>query len=64
MATTLKQLANRIGAELEGNGDIAIESANTLEDATAGQISFLSNPRYEKQLETTQATAVIVGPGA
>jgi UDP-3-O-[3-hydroxymyristoyl] glucosamine N-acyltransferase len=59
----LKQLADRIGAELVGNGEMVVESASTLEDATAGQISFLSNSKYEKQLETTNATAVIVAPG-
>jgi len=63
VATTLKQLAERIGAELSGDGEVLIESANTLEDATEGQISFLSNPKYEKQLETTNAAAVIVSPG-
>ena len=63
MATTLKQLAERIGAEFTGDGEARIESANTLEDATAGQVSFLSNPKYEKQLESTNATAVIVSPG-
>jgi len=63
VATTLKQLAERIGAELVGDGNVLVESASTLEDATAGQVSFLSNPKYEKQLETTNASAVIVGPG-
>jgi len=63
VAITLKQLADGIGAELVGNGELTIDSANTLEEATAGQISFLSNPKYVKQLETTNATAVIASPG-
>jgi UDP-3-O-[3-hydroxymyristoyl] glucosamine N-acyltransferase len=33
---------------------------NTLEEATAEQVSFLANPKYAKQLETTQAAAVFV----
>lgn len=37
-----------------------IASAAALEDAGAGQISFLANPKYQKQLETTRAAAVIV----
>ena len=59
---TLNQLAEKIGAEVIGDGSLAVSSVNTLEDARPGQISFLSNPKYEKHLETTQASAVIVGP--
>ena len=40
-----------------------VSSVNTLEDASPGQLSFLSNPKYEKQLGTTLASAVIVGNG-
>jgi UDP-3-O-[3-hydroxymyristoyl] glucosamine N-acyltransferase len=63
VAMTLKDLADGIEAELAGDGSVAINSVGTLEDAEPGQISFLSNPKYVKQLETTGATAVIVAPG-
>ena len=56
----LKELAAAIEAELTGDGEAGIHSASTLEDAGPGQVSFLSNPKYAKQLETTKATAVIV----
>jgi UDP-3-O-[3-hydroxymyristoyl] glucosamine N-acyltransferase len=59
---TLKQLAARIDAEPVGNPDIVIHSVHTLEEAQAGQVSFLANPKYLKQLETTRASAVIVAP--
>jgi UDP-3-O-[3-hydroxymyristoyl] glucosamine N-acyltransferase len=53
---------NGLSNELEGpNADI--RSANTLEEAGAGEITFLSNPKYLNKLGTTQATAVIVGDG-
>ena len=58
---TIKQLAEEIGAQLVGDGSAAVSSVNTLEDARAGQLSFLSNPKYEKQLVTTKASGVIVG---
>lgn len=61
MELTLQQLAAEIGAELVGDGTPWVRSANTLEDAEPGQLSFLSNPKYEKQLETTRASGVIVG---
>jgi UDP-3-O-[3-hydroxymyristoyl] glucosamine N-acyltransferase len=59
---TLKELADRIGAEPTGDLSVVIESASTLEDAKPGQISFLANPKYAKQLESTGASAVIVSP--
>ncbi len=58
---TLNELAVEIGAEVVGDGSVTITSVSTLEDARPGQLSFLSNPKYEKLLQTTQATAVIVG---
>jgi UDP-3-O-[3-hydroxymyristoyl] glucosamine N-acyltransferase len=59
---TLKELADRIGAEPAGDLSEIIVSASTLEDAKQGQISFLANPKYAKQLETTGASAVIISP--
>jgi UDP-3-O-[3-hydroxymyristoyl] glucosamine N-acyltransferase len=63
LTLTLSQLAGRIGAELVGDSDVAVSSANTLEDAEPGQISFLANAKYAKQLTTTRASAVIVAAG-
>jgi UDP-3-O-[3-hydroxymyristoyl] glucosamine N-acyltransferase len=58
----LEELARRIEAELVGDGSIEVTSVSTLEKAGPGQVSFLSNPKYQKQLETTGASAVIVAP--
>jgi len=57
----LDELAKQIDAELVGDGGIDVKSVATLENARPGQLSFLGNPKYAKQLETTQASAVIVG---
>lgn len=62
MTVTLKELAEVIGAELAGDGNVAITGVGTLEDAQPGQVTFLANPKYLKQLETTSASAVIVAP--
>lgn len=58
----LDELARQIGAELAGDGAIEVTAAATLEEAGPGQISFLANPRYLKQLETTRASAAVVAP--
>lgn len=64
---TLAELAQFISSqnipcEIEGDASTPIHSVATLEDAGDGQISFLSNPKYEKELETTRAAAVLVRP--
>lgn len=56
----LSDLAGLHNLEYEGDGDTLIEGVGTLSDATATQISFLSNPAYREQLTTTSAGAVIV----
>ncbi len=49
-------------ARLEGE-DRPIRAVNTLEDAGPGEISFLSNPKYEAALSATRADAVILKDG-
>ncbi len=63
MAMTAKQLADKIGATVQGDGSVEIRAAGTLEEAKSGEVSFLSNPRYMQQLHRTKASAVIATPG-
>jgi len=58
---TLGELAEYIGGRVVGNPNVIIKSASTLGRAGEGDISFLTNRKYEKQLRTTKASAVIVG---
>lgn len=60
---TLQQLADHVGGKVQGDSSVIIESVSTLENACAGQITFLTNKKYEPQLKTTTASAVIVGRG-
>jgi UDP-3-O-[3-hydroxymyristoyl] glucosamine N-acyltransferase len=59
---TLREITERLGGELIGDGARRIDSIGPLESATASTISFLSNPRYAKQLTVSQAGCVIVAP--
>ena len=61
---TLRELAERLGCRLEGDGTVEIGRLATLEAAGPGDVSFLSNPKYAAQLATTRASAVIVGADA
>jgi len=63
MKITLADIAEKIGAELQGGqGDVEITGLNTLEGAQTGEISFLANKSYQKQLLSTAASAVILHP--
>jgi UDP-3-O-[3-hydroxymyristoyl] glucosamine N-acyltransferase len=58
----LAELVARTGARLEqGDGEMLIRGAAGLDEATEGQITFLSNPRYTPRVQTTRASAIYVG---
>lgn len=64
MSHRLGELAARLGARLDSQSDTAVSGIGGIETATAGQISFLANPKYIHHLKTTGATAVIVPPSS
>lgn len=55
----LKEIASIIGAELSGE-DIEITGMNTLKDATKSELSFVSNSKYIKDIESSNSGAIIV----
>lgn len=62
MVMQLGELARMVGAELRGDAEVVITGVGTLQNAKPGQLSFLSNPSYNRYLKTTQASAVFVAP--
>ncbi|MDL1891386.1 UDP-3-O-(3-hydroxymyristoyl)glucosamine N-acyltransferase [Sphingobacteriales bacterium CHB3] len=56
----LRDIALMLNAEINGNDDIDIRRVAKIEEAGEGDITFLANPKYQKYVETTQASAVIV----
>ncbi|HSS71289.1 MAG TPA: UDP-3-O-(3-hydroxymyristoyl)glucosamine N-acyltransferase [Casimicrobiaceae bacterium] len=59
---SLRQLAERCGVELAGDGNVMIDRVAALDAAERGAIAFLSDPRYRSHLAATRASAVIVTP--
>lgn len=55
----LKEIANIIGAEFTGD-DLEIIGMNTLKDASSSELSFVSNSKYIKDIESSNACAIIV----
>jgi UDP-3-O-[3-hydroxymyristoyl] glucosamine N-acyltransferase len=60
MEFTINQLAELLNGEVIGNGETTVNKIGPLDKAEPGTISFLHNPKYESQLYTTKATAVII----
>ncbi|AQG82519.1 UDP-3-O-(3-hydroxymyristoyl)glucosamine N-acyltransferase [Spirosoma montaniterrae] len=60
MKFTVRQIATLLGGEVAGNDTLAITKLAKIEEGQPGDISFLSNLKYETHLYTTQASAVIV----
>lgn len=58
---TLREIAECVGGRVCGDPDTMIRSAAPLGEAGPNDITFLANRKYERQLETTEAGAVIVG---
>ncbi len=56
----LGEIAERLNCRLEGDASIEIRGVVGIEAAEGGELTFLSNPRYRRALETTRASAVIV----
>ncbi|MCI0530427.1 MAG: UDP-3-O-(3-hydroxymyristoyl)glucosamine N-acyltransferase [candidate division Zixibacteria bacterium] len=62
MKISLAEIAQLVKGELKGEGKTIIQGVAGLENATAGQLSFIASPKYRPQLNSTRASAVIV-PG-
>jgi UDP-3-O-[3-hydroxymyristoyl] glucosamine N-acyltransferase len=60
MTYTLLQLAKIVGGEIVGDGACSITRVAPIQDAGAGDISFVSSAKYQKYLSHTHASAVIV----
>lgn len=58
----LGELIAALGGELTGNPALKVTHLGPLESADQATLSFLANPRYQAQLQTTRAGCVIVSP--
>ena len=58
----LDAIVARLGGELIGDGSICVTQVASLASACAGQIAFLANPKFRRQLQETGASAVILSP--
>ena len=57
---SLKELSAHVGGVITGDSSVMIHGVAGLKEAGAGEITFLSNPRYAQLLGETKASAVIL----
>ena len=60
MEFTAELIASHLGGEIIGRGDVTVSSFAKIEDATAGTITFLANPKYTHYIYNTAASIVLV----
>jgi len=57
----LGELAERLECKLEGPAELELTGVAGMDEATASEITFVSNPKYLAKLGTTRAGAIIAG---
>jgi UDP-3-O-[3-hydroxymyristoyl] glucosamine N-acyltransferase len=60
----LKEIAKQLGCLLEGDGSMEIHGIAGIDQASPGQLTFVSNPRYAQAIRTTRASAVLLAQNA
>ncbi len=57
---TTGALASLINGVVDGNPDIVLSGFAKIEEAGAGQLTFIANPKYAHFIESTKASAILV----
>ena len=60
MNFTAEMIAGLISGEVVGDKSATVHTVSSIEDGKAGGLAYLSNPKYEQYLYTTQCSIVLV----
>jgi len=60
MNYSARQIALLVNGRLDGDPEVAVNAFGKIEDAKAGEISFLANPKYEEFLYTSGASIILI----
>ncbi len=63
MSFKLGQIGSEIDAELRGDPDLQIKGLAAVETAEPGDLSYIASRKFEKLVEKSRASALIVYPG-
>jgi UDP-3-O-[3-hydroxymyristoyl] glucosamine N-acyltransferase len=56
----LREIAAALGCRLAGDGDLEISGVAGMEQAEAGELTFLANPKYASKVKHTRAAAILI----
>jgi len=62
MRKKVKEIAEIVGGRVIGDGEILITGISGIKEAKPGDLTFIANKKYKNLLQTTKASAIIVGP--
>lgn len=60
MQFTAQQIATLLQGRLEGDPEVKVHNVAKIEEAEAGTLSFIANPKYEEYLYTSNASIIII----
>jgi UDP-3-O-[3-hydroxymyristoyl] glucosamine N-acyltransferase len=60
---TLSEIAVFLDGGASGDGGIVIERIMGIDEAGPGDLTFVANPKYQKKMKTTGASAILVATG-
>lgn len=56
----LREIADKLGCRLEGDGECEISGVAGMEHAGTGELTFLANPKYAHKVKQTKASAILI----
>ena len=60
MQISIKEIADIVKGDIEGDGNIIISGVSGIKEAKQGELTFVANRRYANLMNTTHASAIIV----
>ena len=60
MQFTAEMIAGLLSGEVVGNKDAAVSTVSSIDGGKAGSLAYLTNPKYEQYIYTTEASIVLV----
>ena len=63
MKKTLNEIAAFLNGGVSGDGGVVIERIMGIDEAGPGDLTFVANPKYQKKMDATGASAILVATG-
>ena len=61
MEFTAEMIAGLLDGEIVGDKNAAVHTVSSIEGGKKGALTYLSNPKYEEYIYSTEASIVLVG---